>query len=45
VDQHLKRARDWILARVREEDVDRSLFATLHRQKGQREKSQKSREE
>jgi len=33
VDVHLKRARDWIRERVRQADVDRSLFLTLHRRK------------
>ncbi|MCL6501408.1 MAG: hypothetical protein K6T86_01905 [Pirellulales bacterium] len=33
VDLWLKRARDWVLERVRQEDVDRSVFLTLHRVK------------
>lgn len=31
VDVQLKRARDWILERVRQADVDRSVFLTFHR--------------
>jgi len=30
VDQHLKRARDWILDRIQRKDVDRSVFRTLY---------------
>jgi RNA polymerase sigma factor (sigma-70 family) len=33
VDQHLKRARDWLLDRVRQADVHQSVFLTLHRRK------------
>lgn len=31
VDQHLKRAREWILNRIQAADVDRTVFLTLHR--------------
>lgn len=33
VDQWLHRARTWVLDRVRQADVDRSVFLTLHRRK------------
>ncbi|MCR4415325.1 MAG: sigma-70 family RNA polymerase sigma factor [Thermoguttaceae bacterium] len=33
IDQLLHRARTWVLDRVREADVDRSVFLTLHRRK------------
>ncbi len=29
VDQHLKRARDWIVARIKQKDVNRSVFRTF----------------